>query len=257
MTNKITTKVNDLTNAEYRAADGFSKSDLDLVNKSPALLEWARSAKSEESAAASIGTLTHTALLEPLEFEKLVKMPDGLTPKKRADFVESMPDHEVIEHKTYTQVVAMRDSVLAHPVANALLTSRGESEVSIFSGIEGLNVKCRPDRIPYYKNFGHVIVDLKTTDDPNKFYRSVKDYRYHVQAAYYSDIYKNLTGEAPRFIFVVVGKKREMGRYPVRVFELPQNAIEAGRAEYLRDLEAARDLDAFGCGFDIETVNYF
>ncbi len=248
---------NELTQAEYRAIKAWSKSDLDLINKSPALCGWAKTAKSEDSAAASIGTLVHTALLEPLEFEKIVKMPDGLTPKKRADFVESMPDHEVIEHKTYMQVVAMRDSVLCHPIARELLTASGLSEVSLFSEINGLNVKCRPDRVPDPKHFGHMVIDLKTTDDPDKFSRSAKDYRYHVQAAFYTDIYKQLEGVEPRFIFIVVGKKREMGRYPVRVFELPANAIEAGRSEYLSDLDKALELDSFGCGLDVELLQWF
>ena len=33
-----------LTNSEYRAQRGYSKSDLDLIHKSPALLEWKKNA---------------------------------------------------------------------------------------------------------------------------------------------------------------------------------------------------------------------
>ena len=54
-----------LTNHEYRQVKAFSKSDLDLVHKSPALLEWSKNAPQGESDTGSTGTGTHSALLEP------------------------------------------------------------------------------------------------------------------------------------------------------------------------------------------------
>ena len=57
-----------LTNAENRAQRGVSKSDLDLIHKSPALLEWKKNAPREESEVAITGTALHAAVLEPEAF---------------------------------------------------------------------------------------------------------------------------------------------------------------------------------------------
>ena len=52
-----------LTNAEYRSQRGYAKSDLDLIHKSPALLEWKKNAPREESEVAITGTALHAAVL--------------------------------------------------------------------------------------------------------------------------------------------------------------------------------------------------
>jgi hypothetical protein len=75
-----------------------------------------------------------------------------------------------------------------------------------------------------------------------------------VQAALYSDIYEQWTGHKPRFIFVAVGQRRSIGRHPVRVFELEQAWGEAGRQEYLDDLERVREMEAFGVGMHVEVL---
>lgn len=264
--NNNTTSTTSLTNDEYRSVKAWSNSDLSNINKSVAVYEWNKYAPSVGSDSVDLGTHVHCALLEPDVFElNYIKMPQfDLRTKAgkeaEANFMAMIEgvegsDKIALDHETYEKVIAMRDSVLAHPVAKSLLTVDGQSEVSIFSEINGMKVKCRPDRIPNPDQFGHVLVDLKKTADIDKFKFSVKDFRYHVQHAFYSDIYKRLTGHYPRFVFVVVGEKRSIGRHPVRVWELPGDVVEAGRVAYLEDLEAAREYDEFGAGFDIEELD--
>lgn len=255
------TITNTLTNTEYRAADAISKSDLDLVNKSPDLLEWVRNAPAAPNDTADIGNAAHCALLEPDRFATdYVNMPsfDKRTNAGKADaaaFVEANKNNTVLSADDFDMVLAMRDSVLAHPLANKLLTSPGQSEASIFFEVDGIKCKCRPDRIVDSSVFGcHIIADVKTTDDIDKFHWSIRDYRYHVQDAYYSDGYFQLTGEWPRFLFVVVSKKRVFGRHPVRVFELTQDDKDEGRAEFMADLERYQEFKAFGGGFEPEVI---
>jgi exodeoxyribonuclease VIII len=250
-----------LTNAEYRQADAISKSDLDLVAKSPDLLEWARNAPAVPNDTADIGNAVHCALLEPERFEiEYIKMPafDKRTKAGKEDaanFEAVNAEKIVLSAPDYDMVIAMRDSVLAHPLANNLLTSPGQSEASIFFEVDGIKCKCRPDRIVDPSVFDcHIIADVKTTDDIDKFHFSIRDYRYHVQDAYYSEGYRQLTGELPRFPFVVVGKKRVFGRHPVRVFELTQEDKDEGRAEFMADLERYQEFKAFGGGFEPEVI---
>ncbi|MGH2624754.1 MAG: PD-(D/E)XK nuclease-like domain-containing protein, partial [Sphingobacterium sp.] len=160
----------------------------------------------------------------------------------------------ILEAKQHDLVTAMRDSVLAHPTAQAYLTSDGKSEQSIFWEKDGISLKCRPDRMPNIETFGHVLVDLKKVGDIDHLERSIQQFRYHVQAAFYSDAYHQLMGSYPRFIFIAVGERRSIGRHPVRVFELPVDWVDDGREEYLSDLEAVKELNEFGSGLDVEVM---
>lgn len=252
-----------LTNVEYRKVKAYSKSDLDLVHKSPALLEWVKNAHSDGSEAVDRGTDLHCSLLEPDVFAATYcRMPDydlrSSAGRANAEsFRESMAasNRIILEAKQHDLVTAMRGSVLAHPTANAYLTSDGKSEMSIFWEKDGISLKCRPDRIPNAETFGHVLVDVKKVGDMDHLERSIQQFRYHVQAAFYSDAYHQLTGFYPRFIFIAVGERRSIGRHPVRVFELPVDWIDEGREEYLADLEVLKELNEFGCGLDVEVLH--
>ena len=261
----MATSTTALTNDEYRGVKAWSNSDISMILQSPALIDWNRNAPSDGSDSVDLGTHVHCPLLEPDVFlSDYIKMPEfdlrskaGKESKAAFLLTMSASDKIILDDKTYDQVIAMRDSVLAHPVANNLLTSKGQSEVSIFGEILGLKVKCRPDRIVDPESFGgnHILVDVKKTADIDKFIYSVRDFGYHRQAAYYSDIYKQLTGHKPRFVFVVVGEKRSIGRHPVRVWELDDEVVDIGRAQYLEGLERCSEYDEFGCGFDIERLD--
>lgn len=270
----MTTLTTALTNDEYRSVKAWSKSDLDNAHKSTALIEWNKNSPTDGSESIDLGTDVHCALLEPDVFAKeYVKMPDFGTSKLGKEKAESFTNamnkcgesHKKIILTTpqYEKVIAMRDSVLSHPVANRLLTKSGTSEASIFGEINGMKVKARPDRIVDTSHYGYMLVDVKKTADIDKFKWSVRDFRYHVQEAYYSDIYKqwlkehnsNYKGQPIRFVFVVVGEKRSIGRHPVRVWELPEETVDIGRAEYLEDLELAREYEEFGCNLEIEPLD--
>ena len=56
---------------EYRNLDGINKSTLDLINKSPALVEWQRNCPEDTTKenAGVFGNAFHTLILEPDEFE--------------------------------------------------------------------------------------------------------------------------------------------------------------------------------------------
>lgn len=247
-----------LTNDEYRSQRGVSKSDLDYIHQSPALLEWARNAPSVGSEEVELGTHVHCAILEPDVFAGAYrKAPAGGRTAADRSRVEAFAEHckasgkICLDADTYDMVIAMRDSVLAHPTARELLTGDGISESSIFGELEGVRVKCRPDRLIRERN---ILVDVKKVDDIDHIVRSIQKFRYYVQAAFYSDIYEQWTGHKPRFIFVAVGQRRSIGRHPVRVFELEQAWVDAGRVEYLDDLERVREMEEFGAGMHVEVL---
>jgi hypothetical protein len=106
----------------------------------------------------------------------------------------------------------------------------------------GLELKCRVD----YLTESGWLIDLKSTQDASLsgFQRSVANFRYHVQAAHYLNVYRLATGETPRgFAFITVEKTAP---YAVQVFEASPNLIQAGSLEAMRNLRAlAAALDTY------------
>jgi hypothetical protein len=124
--------------------------------------------------------------------------------------------------KEWAQVRAMRDAVMAHPVARELFTDH-KAEQSVFWEEDGLALKCRPDA--WHPG---LLVDLKTTRDanPNEFGKTAHEFGYHQSAAHYIDGVKAATGEELPFHFVLVEKTAP---YLVSVVELDIEAINIGR----------------------------
>lgn len=121
------------------------------------------------------------------------------------------------------QVRQISTAVHAHTSAAKLLTN-GHAEVAVFSEIDGQPVKCKCD----YLRENVAVIDLKTTDDASEkgFMKSVLNYGYHQQAAFYLDVMQAVGQPVGRFIFVVVEKTAP---FLVAIHELSDEFIEIGR----------------------------
>lgn len=236
----------DLPNELYHSGSGISKSQLDLVRRSPALLQWSRKAPRDErkSGSLNMGDAVHAILLEPHRFaEEFAVAPENAPrntkagKEKWAEFEAGLNGETVItadEHKT---IQLIRESVMAHPQARWLIEAEGDAESSIYwkDPETGLLCRCRPDKlIPAYAS----IIDVKTTHDINKFHFSVRDYRYDVQDAFYSEGFNQHFNVAPeKFVFLVVSTSIEAGRYPVRLIELTPESKYEGFQDMRIDLD--------------------
>ena len=258
----------DLSEIEYRNWNAVSKSDLDLAAMSPALCDWNRALKTDGSEAVNRGSNVHAAILEPDRFSREYSVIPDMRPAEKDEFLKKVGDRPTVTEKQKKMIDDMTDSVRAHPVANWLLFSEGVSESSIFAELNGYRVKCRPDRIVGGVNgtkYGHIIADLKVTDDIEKFastsggtpnHYSAKKFRYDLQSVFYSDIYEKLTGVLPRFIFVVIGVKRSIGRHPVRVFEFKLDRPERDSIvkKYQENIRVIGEWNDFGFSLDVESI---
>lgn len=237
-----------ISNEDYHSGEGYSKSQLDMVAESPGLLGWAKKAPRDISSKASnLGTALHTLLLEPELFSKqFVCEPVGTERKSNVGKANAQLFEDevarlgqsILKIEELDMLHAQADSVMAHPEARALLESKvGKAELSAYwtDPETGLLCRCRPDWWAYPE----VIVDVKTTDYPAAypFGKSVFDYRYHVQDSFYTDGCSIASGtQVDEFLFLAVGKKREMGRYPVHLHRLAPRAKDLGRHLYQQDL---------------------
>lgn len=135
----------------------------------------------------------------------------------------------------------MSEAVLRHPVASALFSQEGHSEVSVISTDPDtqVGVRARFDYLPHPRSPRAIAVDLKTARaaSPEAFAKSVVEYGYDLQQEWYRDVYRLATGEEVEFVFVVV---ESTPPYLVATYQLPLLFVEMGA----RKVSAARALYA-------------
>lgn len=196
MPQPLNTLILNLSNADYHAAEGISKSGLDLIARSPAHYRYAP--RREPTPAMFLGTATHCAILEPERYaSEYVILKDA--PDRRSsvykDAVKERGAEFVLLQKEADQIAGMVEAVRANPYAAALL-SAGVAEASLFAKdpVTGVTVRARFDWLADRRP-----VDLKTTADASDeaFGKSIWNYRYHVQDALYCDVYEWAFGEQP------------------------------------------------------------
>lgn len=221
----------------------LSKSRLDLLRKAPVLYKHkyidGTMQKDEDSPALILGKALHCRILEPSEFGKrytIAPMLDRRT-KEGKDlynkFLIATEGLTVITRDQDAQIEAMAAAIYKHPAANHLLDKPGQSEIMVNWQDSSL-VPCRGivDRL----TDDGLIIDIKTTDDASAkgFARSCYKYRYHVQAAFYSDGVPNSKG----FFFIAVEKSEP---YLVGVYYLTAEDLQRGREDYKQDIQTFID----------------
>lgn len=237
------------TNAEYHAHEAVSKSDLDLIHKSPAHYKAARH---EDTPALRFGTAFHCAVLENDRFNATYTVIEG--DRRTKAVKDSIKDAEaagkiILTADDFNAIMSMAQAVFKNPICAALL--RGSlKEHSVFSELDGVRVKCRPDGWSTEKG---VLFDLKSTEDasPEGFARTVTKYRYHVQDAFYRHVVASATNcdaDDLSFIFIAVEKKPP---FAVALYQLDELATLQGWVEARDDMRRYRDAQTSGkwCGY--------
>lgn len=216
-----------LENSTYHAANGYSSTQIRLVQRSGiGALDWYRNAPSQnkKSSALLIGDAVHTAILEPEIFSlKYISAPElDLRTKDGKQALEefeaqAVSNNQIVLNKDdFEQIELMRDSALAYSLVAELLEN-GEPELSIFYRTEkGTLLKIRPDWLGLYSGVPFML-DVKTTDDVFDFGKSVDKFGYHLQSAFYRIIANQVFNLDIDFLFCAIGKRPECGRYPVQL----------------------------------------
>lgn len=220
----------------YRQTDAVSVSDLKNMKESPSKYLWEKEHPMRPTEAMTIGTAIHMALLEPERFEShYTVMPkfDRRTKAGKAAF-EDWNTLNKGKNPISQEDMDTVNKVMERATDNDFMMqffSDGYKEASFFSKDEqtGLFKRCRTDNFVPSKG---AIVDLKTTMCARRrvFEKSITDFLYFVQAAYYMDIVEEATGTAPdMFIIVAVEKTKDCD---MNAFILSKQAIDEGRKCY-------------------------
>ncbi len=247
----------------YHGGPGISKSGLDDIARSPATY-FARHLDPQrpperERAGQLEGSLAHCAVLEPDAFASRYTVVPADAPRRptEAQWNAKKPSDESIAAMawwrefnartagacvitTAQRDVALRqaESMRAIPALRDALAgdSIAESSAYAIDDATGELMRCRPDLV-YRVERGVVLFDVKTysSAEPDEFSRQVARKRYHVQDAYYRDVYARAAGvNVLGFVFIAVENE-----YPflAHALMLDDESVDSGRRTYRRDLE--------------------
>ncbi|ACG60401.1 RecE exonuclease VIII [Iodobacter phage PhiPLPE] len=256
-----------MTNDEYHAAEGVSKSKLDVFAQSPRhyWLKYLNPNKKEEEEKEHyiIGRASHSAVLEPDDFASRYVCVPSDAPKKPTkaqldapkpsdsaayliawwdEFNEANKDKVILSAEQYQDCLDLRDCVWSDKTAAGLLRD-GMAEQSHFATDPetGLMLKCRPD---YQANNG-IITDLKFVRDAsyNGFGRACANHRYDVQAAFYQDVLSMAEGGKDRMFAFIAVEKYEHG--PVAgVYWSDDEMVISGRNKWRREVNSLAQCQA-------------
>ena len=221
------------TNEEYHSyTEYIGSSGLKMIHKK-SVYHYLTSKLFEPTDAMRLGTAVHTALLEPDNFDdEVVVLPElNLRTKagreERDKIMGNLQKGQVaIKQSDLETIQAIKRNFDNDRLANALIND-SVIEASHYGEIQGIKIRCRPDA--YLPDKG-IISDIKTCADnsPKAFKSSVYNLGYHIQAVFYCEALKKITGKEfnpLNFRFIAVETT-----YPFscEVYALDEREIEAG-----------------------------
>lgn len=226
----------DVPENEYHAGPELSSTGAKAIVKCPKLFRHERDHRTN-TAAFDEGHAFHRLVLgagndftvvEGNRNAKAVKQ--EIEDAEAAGLVVLKPDQSIMVHN-------MADAVANDKAARDLF-ERGAPEQSAYAldPATWTPIRARFDWLTE-DDEGPVIVDLKSTagsTHPWELGKTIGDFGYHQQAAFYIDALALLGQPGARFKFVFVSKKAP---HEVRVVTLPERAVERGRELNARALD--------------------
>jgi exodeoxyribonuclease VIII len=235
-----------MNNDDYHGSEGVSNTTLGMIAEDLFKPAWSKECPVDEEKLKTFdfGDGAHAMFLEPNRLnEEFVFMPDfnmrtNNGKEGAQQFKDAHKDFKILSAGDYKKLRLMFESVMAHPRAREIIEAEGVAESSYFWTDEETGIKCRvrPD-----KKIGLKLTDVKTTPDLKKFHFAVEDFGYHRQDAFYCDGVGMFEDGPVSMEFLVIQKTIEIGKYPVMLWKLPEDAVKAGRIIYRQSLRDYAD----------------
>lgn len=224
----------EMTNAEYRAKEGISSSDLKKMMKSMAHYHYYKEhPEDSDSQALLFGRFYHHFILENdtwKDYYAVAPYCDKRTKAGKEAWEQFCKDNEgkdIVTQQDYETVVAMREAFMNTPYAPLLI--KGEHEKSFFFEYEkfGVKGKIRPDSIGEIKG-QYICCDLKSTKnaETDAFMRDSYRMGYDCQAYWYCEGLKAHYGKDFKFIFLAQEKQPP---YALNVLEADEYFMQSGK----------------------------
>lgn len=248
--------------------------------RTPKYMKWLMDGNrmDDETASSSLGSLTHTAILEPDLLDVLYVCepePDGevfttangspsSSPRSTKAFKEAVAELEatgrsVVTFAAMRAAKEMRDAVHCHSAAKALLTGEGPIEVSgIWTDpITGVRCKLRPDKLVIRIGAN---CNLKTSQNPNAdaWIHDLFKYGYYRDFAFYERGLKALGFDHQRAIAIAIETTGPIDDR-VAVHEVDEGALDAGHQlveKYLTEIARCQETNHWpGHPQDIRSIS--
>lgn len=245
--NKI---IENMPEKEYRAHPAVSQSDLKNLAKCPLYYKYKKENPCD-TPALKTGRMIHTYILEQEKFEKEYFVTDKVSRATKigkeafAIAQEKAKDREIIWSQDIEAAKKMKEMVMKLEVKTEIkgkpksvklfeaLNKKASKELSIFWQDPDTGIDCK-GKIDGYSEYWNMLFDLKTTTDclDSAFKRSFFKYKYHIQAAFYMDGIKELTGKIPEGFMIFALEKEEPYLCKAHYIDFTAEPIEIGRKEY-------------------------
>lgn len=228
----------------------FSGAKRLLPPSCPAIFRWEQLHGRPNKPAFDFGHAAHAEVLGIGAPLVVVDAADWRTKAAQAQRDEAYAaGHTPILAHEHQQVKGMAEALRAHPIASALFDPDrgGKPEQSLFWHDERHDVmrRSRLDWLPATRDDGRLILpDYKTTTcaAPSALAKTVANFSYHQQAAWYPDMVVGL-GLAEQVAFVFVFQEKT-APYLVTVVELDALSVRVGRHLNDRALEVYAECSA-------------
>jgi hypothetical protein len=225
-----------LTFPDYQSIKAINKSGLDKIAKSPAHYQHSLLVPQEATDAMILGQAAHSAVFEPEDlYRRFFARPDGIDGRTKegkaalAELGAKNAGKTMLKADEWASIEGMMKAVRNNALVSRMISGGKAEQSAVAQDSEhGVLCKARPD----YMGTDGVLYDLKTTADVDffKFQRSVRGFRYHVQAAWYLDTVNAAIGSKvfTRFVLLAIEKEAPFG---IIAYELDAEAIRIGRLE--------------------------
>lgn len=237
--------VRDMPAEKYHAIQAMSAGGLKRMRISPAhfygiQIDPNRPPPSDPTPAMRNGTLVHCAIFEPDQVAaRYVVKPDGMSfaSKEGKAWREANAAREPVDAGQMAAALAQAAALRRLPDVAALLSEGyGESSAFWIDEATGELCKCRPDWCSPAGE-GVVLLDGKTCQDasPDGFSRTVWNFDYWLQAAWYSDGFEAATGlRVHGFVFAAV---ESAWPHAAAAYMLGDDVLDRARVENRRLLD--------------------
>lgn len=243
-----------ITNAEHHSGKFITSSTLKAALRTPAYYKaYINGDFKSDTDALRLGTLIHTAVLQPSEWDNQVVLcpvdEDGNRLDRRskankaiwAELEATAGDKVICTPSEREDALRIAEAVMRNPQAAEWL-SVGVAEVT---GVVDGDKAIRPD---WRNTLGAYLVDLKSCTDasPDAVQRAVVNFDYDLSAAYYCDIAGSIDIQTYRdFVWIFVEKQFP---YNVQCYVASIELLDRGRSRYeqaLRNIDELEEVNSY------------
>ena len=231
--------------AEYRATPALNYSTIKHGRKSMLHMHYAATHPTEPTAAMSMGTILHAAILETEDFCRRVAIWDKGDKRGNAwkEFKAEHANGYILKPHEHADVMRAVAAVHGDSMAHDLIQRTVHERAVYWRGKHYGAAKGRTDGMT---EDGKVLFDLKSTANIEKHFFTANTARMglHLQLGWYSEGIEANTGHAPELVFVIAFEQE--GAIDAAVYEVPPGVVTRGREEAVEIARKYRVCEAAG-----------